>query len=57
MIEDEISGLEEIAAIDDDPPQFADAKPVWILCKGGCSGRGVQWMGVVLYSKLVHNVI
>ena len=25
--------------------------------KGGCSGRGVQWMGVVLYSKLVHNII
>ena len=23
----------------------------------GCSGRRVQWMGVVLYSKLVHNSI
>ena len=25
--------------------------------EGGCSGRVVQWMGVVLYSKLVHNVM
>ena len=24
---------------------------------GGCSRRGVQWIGVVLYSKLVYNVI
>ena len=24
---------------------------------GGCSGRGVQWMGVVLHSKLVYNTI
>ena len=29
----------------------------WILCRGGCSGSGVQWMGVVLCSKLVYNVI
>ena len=29
----------------------------WILCRGGCSGRGVRWMGVVLYSKIVHNII
>ena len=25
--------------------------------EGGCSGWGVQWIGVVLYSKLVYNVI
>ena len=23
----------------------------WVFITGGCSGRGVQWMGVVLYSK------
>ena len=25
--------------------------------QGGCSGRGVQWMGAVSYNKLVHNII
>ena len=30
---------------------------LWILCRGGCSRRGVQWMGVVLYSNLVYNTI
>ena len=25
--------------------------------RGGCSGRGVQWIGVVLYNKLVYNSI
>ena len=29
----------------------------WILCRGGCSGSGGQWIGVVLYSKLVYNVM
>ena len=29
----------------------------WVFIKGGCSGRGVQWMGVVLCSKIVHNTI
>ena len=30
----------------------------WVLIKGGCSRRGVQqWIGVVLYSKIVHNTI
>ena len=29
----------------------------WVLIKGGCSGRGVQWIGVVLCSKLVHHII
>ena len=28
----------------------------WILCRGGCSRRGVQWIGVVLYDKLVYNM-
>ena len=31
--------------------------PQWTLCRGGCSGSGVQWIGVVLYSKLVYNII
>ena len=26
---------------------------LWVFITGGCSGRGVQWIGVVLYSKLV----
>ena len=29
----------------------------WVFIKGGCSGRGVQWMGVVSCSKLVHKTI
>ena len=29
----------------------------WVFIKGGCSGRGVQWIGVVLYNKLVYNII
>ena len=24
---------------------------------GGCSGRGVKWIGVVLYTRLVYNII
>ena len=27
----------------------------WVFIKGGCSGRGVQWMGVVLYNQLVYK--
>ena len=30
---------------------------LWVFIRGGCSGRGVQWMGVVLHSKLVYNII
>ena len=33
------------------PARGARAPRIWILCRGGCSGRGVQWMGVVLYNK------
>ena len=29
----------------------------WVFITGGCSGRGVQWMGVVVYNKLVYNII
>ena len=29
----------------------------WILCRGGCSGRGVQWIGVVLHSKAAYNTM
>ena len=29
----------------------------WVFITGECSGRGVQWMGVVLYHKLVYNII
>ena len=25
--------------------------------KGGAVGGGVQWMGVVLYNKLVYNIV
>ena len=30
---------------------------VWVLITGGRSGSGVQWMGVVLYNKLVYVII
>ena len=36
---------------------YGDRVYVWILCRGGCSGSGVQRIGVVLHSKLVHHVI
>ena len=29
----------------------------WILCRGGCSGRGVQWMGVVLHNRTAYNLM
>ena len=29
----------------------------WVFITGGCSGRGVRWIGVVLYSKQVYNTI
>ena len=29
----------------------------WVFITGGCSGRGVQWIGVVLYNKPVYNII
>ena len=34
-----------------------DSKTRWIFISVGCSGKGVQWMGVVLYNKLVDNII
>ena len=30
---------------------------LWAFVRGGCSRRGVQWIGVVLYSKIVYNII
>ena len=29
----------------------------WVFITGGCSGRGVQWMGAELCNKLVYNII
>ena len=29
----------------------------WVFIKGGCSRRGVQWMGVVLYLKEKQPII
>ena len=29
----------------------------WVFITGGCSGRGVQWMGVVLYNKAAYNIM
>ena len=29
----------------------------WGFITGGCSGRGVQWMGEVLYSKTIYNLV
>ena len=33
------------------------AKRAWVFVTGGCSGRGVQWVGIVSYNQLVHNII
>ena len=30
---------------------------VWIFITGGCSGRGVQWIGVALYSKTDYTIM
>ena len=29
----------------------------WLFIKGGCSRRGVQWIGVVLYNKMMYNMM
>ena len=29
----------------------------WVFITGGCSGMGVEWMGVVLSNKPVYNII
>ena len=29
----------------------------WVLIKGGCSRRGVQWMGVVSYNKTACSIL
>ena len=29
----------------------------WVFIKGGCSGRGVQWMGVALYNKTAYTIM
>ena len=34
--------------------RYESTAHLWVFITGGCSGRGVQWMGVVLYSKLVY---
>ena len=31
--------------------------PNWVFIKGGCSRRGVQWMGVVLHNKTAFSII
>ena len=31
--------------------------PQWIFITGGCSGRGVQWIGVTLYNKIVYIIM
>ena len=28
----------------------------WVFITGGCSRRGMQWMGVVLYNKLTYII-
>ena len=33
------------------------AGPLWIFITRGCSGTGVQWMGVVWCSKLVYHIV
>ena len=36
---------------------WARRRYAWVFIKAGCSRRGVQWMGVVLYNKPVYNII
>ena len=40
---------------------FADTPIIfhgfWVFITGGCSGRGVRWMGVVLCHDLVSNIV
>jgi hypothetical protein len=38
-------------------PVFERAFLLWTFSKGGCSGRGVQWMGVALCNKTVQTMI
>ena len=38
------------------PPPPSDIRVRLGILKRGCGGRGVQWMRVVLYSKLVYNI-
>ena len=51
-------GLERARELGSDDAAAAERGEVaWVFITGGCSGRGVQLMGVVLYSKLVYNII
>ena len=34
---------------------ITDALTMFIT--GGCSGRGVQWIGVVLCNEIMHNIV
>ena len=38
------------------PFVWGEIHPTWVFIKGGCSWRGVQWMGVVLYSKTAYHI-
>ena len=46
--------------VEGDSPHPAGAggrRSPWVFIKGGCSRRGMQWIGVVLYSKIVYNTV
>ena len=32
-------------------------RDLWVFITGGCSGRGVQWMGVVLYNRTAYTIM
>ena len=39
------------------PPRERCTMPYpWVFITGGCCGRGVQWMGAVLYNQLVTSI-
>ena len=38
-------------------PRSGLGQTQWVFIKGGCSRRGVQWMGVVLYNKTAYNTM
>ena len=54
--------VQDIVRIADDIPHCWASEDwqilaCWVFITGGCSGRGVQWIGVALYNKLVYKII
>ena len=37
--------------------RVAPSARAWVFIKGGCSRKGVQWVGVALYNKAAYNIV